>query len=144
MKKNQGFTLAELSVAIAVGMIVMVMVFTMTMSINAYVKEKQVLNFVQNDIYLFEYHINALLERYQSADYSFSVGGENQSELIINNSSENDLIIYQNNSLYLNDERIEKFEYIESVVFDINKNLIRCNLSLKNNSSHTIILGKRL
>ncbi|MBQ2713941.1 MAG: type II secretion system protein [Clostridia bacterium] len=143
MKSKKGFTLLELSIVIAVSAIAMAMLSVVMMQTNSFVATKNLQTARLTETESFEKTFALAIEEFQSLGYSIQ-NAENQSQIVFWGQGESNVILFQENTLWKNEESLAEFQEIQNVSFTNNDNIIKCTLAFDENTTHTLIFTKRI
>ncbi|MDD4815699.1 MAG: prepilin-type N-terminal cleavage/methylation domain-containing protein [Clostridia bacterium] len=143
-KNKKGFTLVELTVAMAISAIAMSMLVFCLMSINSFLKSKQLQTAYIDELIFFKTSLVSVFENYQTNSFVLNQQTIVSQNLIFTAESQDYVINYSENSLFNNGQKIEDFNYINSVGFSTQGNLVKCNVKYGEDLTYTIILNKRV
>lgn len=143
MKLKKGFTLLELSIVLAVSAIAMAMLSVVMMQTSAFVANKNLQTARLTETQDFQKSFSLAIEEFQSLDYSVQ-NAENQSQIVFLGQGESNVILFQENTLWKNEESLAEFQEIQNVSFTNNDNIIKCTLAFDENTTHTLIFTKRI
>ena len=131
MRKERGYTLVELSVAMAVGAVVMALVVMFCMNINAYVQSKKVLTAVNAETEIVDKFLSNFVAENACSGVSFVADEDGLSLKVINESGgeiAGKAVRFYDKALFIGEEKKWSFECIGNVVFSVYGNLIKCKL----------------
>lgn len=134
----------ELTVAMAISAIAMSMLVFCLMSINSFLKSKQLQTAYIDELIFFKTSLVSVFENYQTNSFVLNQQTIVSQNLIFTAESQDYVINYSENSLFDNGQKIEDFDYINSVGFSTQGNLVKCNVEYGDDLTYTIILNKRV
>ena len=143
MKLKKGFTLLELSIVLAVSAIAMAMLSVVMLQTNTFVANKNLQTARLTETQDFQKSFSLAIEEFQSLDYSIQ-NVENTNQIVFLGQGESNVILFQENTLWKNEESLAEFQEIQNVSFTNNDNIIKCNLAFDEKTTHTLIFTKRI
>jgi prepilin-type N-terminal cleavage/methylation domain-containing protein len=143
MKSKKGFTLLELSIVLAVSAVAMAMLAVVMMQTNAFVANKNLLTARLAETQKFEKTFALAIEEFQTLDYSLQ-SVSNTSQIVFVGQGASNVVLFQQNALWKNQESLEQFKEIKNVNFLAQDNIIKCKLFFDESTTHTLIFTKRI
>ena len=143
MKSKKGFTLLELSIVLAVSAVAMAMLSVVMVQTNAFVANKNLLTARLSETQTFEKTFALAIEEFQVLDYSIQ-NAENKSQIVFWGQGESNVILFQENTLWKDEQSLASFQEIQNVSFEAQDNIIKCKLLFDENTTHTLIFTKRI
>ena len=141
---KKGFTLVELTVTMAISVIIGALVFVACSAVGNYVNISEKTNDINSELSSFSQNVNEVFEKYQTSEYEISVL-DNGEMLSFSNNSINDVILkFENNTFYENESAVMECKFISSISFEKKESLVKCVAVYENNLEYVIILNKRV